>query len=90
MVGAPERELKMIQEWLQTSFGYRFKLKGRTMKSGVQTDMRSCGLFVLNMLEHAVLGEALCEQSEMAQYRAWWFVQSVDRYAKNVCSQLTS
>ncbi len=83
----PSMAINAIQTWLQTCFGRRYELKGPTMKCQSQIDMSSCGLFTVNMIEHAVLGDDLCQQINMAMYRAHWFNTLVDQLVGNRVTQ---
>lgn len=60
--------LTNLQAWIQARFGQKYKITGSSIKSGTQRDTSSCGLFAINMIEHAIFGDMLCEQNDIPAY----------------------
>jgi hypothetical protein len=48
-----------LREWLEPALGAEFEGNGRTLPIGSQNDGNSCGVCVLNAIDHAIFGTAL-------------------------------
>ena len=71
--------------WLNQTFGGKFKHLGRRFLIGKQHDDRSCGLFVLNSMEHAMSGVKVLENKDSNLLRMDYFA----KLAKYVCDRVS-
>ena len=62
-----------LERWLKTNFQRSFKNLGQTLPIGTQKDAISCGICVLNALEHALLGAPLFTDDRRNLLRVQYF-----------------
>ena len=60
---------------MDVAFGGGFGNTGRRFPVGVQDDSHSCGIFVLNAMEHAMRGVKLFEQDNRSLVRMEYFTK---------------
>lgn len=53
-----------LRDWLEQALGAEFEGNGRTLPIGSQDDGSSCGVCVLNAIDHAIFGTALFRPSD--------------------------
>ena len=69
-----------LQAWLERAFGGQFVDKGNSLPIGWQRDDSSCGICVLNAMEHAAFGVPLFQHEDRFGLRIRYFVVMA-RYA---------
>ncbi|KAF8139677.1 hypothetical protein EV363DRAFT_1444144 [Boletus edulis] len=74
----PKNIVKKLQWWLEARFRGGFQYCGEILDHGRQTDLSSCGICAMNMIEHAVFNEPLWNSSRAAYERVKWFTRLVD------------
>lgn len=77
-----------IQRWLQI-FGKDVRPKDSTLAHGKQSDIDSCGVYALNMIEHSVFGDQLLSSDDVVIERAALFNTLAQNYMK-VCRYLST
>jgi hypothetical protein len=84
----PSTELQHIRRglknWLDATFGAPFKDLGGTFLIGRQKDGHSCGICVVNSIEHAMFGVPLFTDKDRHTLRIQYFVEAVKYLLDNV------
>ena len=73
-----------LDHWTRILFHVRFKNIGSVMPIGIQEDTVSCGVCVLNALEHAVLNTRLFTQNHRNNLRVQYFTDIVGLLSDHV------
>lgn len=66
-----------LEKWLKAIFRFSFEDKGPTFAIGKQEDGHSCGICVINSLEHELFGTALFTHSSRNDLRIRYFTETV-------------
>jgi len=77
--------------WLEAAFGGKFWDEAGNLPIGVQTDGSSCGICVLNAIEHATLGHPLFTMAARHGLWVWYFLAAMQYAHRKVrirCYQL--
>lgn len=69
-----QRIRRGLEKWLSSGFGGRFKDFGNTLPTGRQTDGHSCGVCVINAMEHAIFGVPLFADRDHYRLHVRYFV----------------
>jgi hypothetical protein len=80
---------KRLSTWLTHVFGGSFKDLGSTLSIGKQNDEHSCGICVINAMEHAVLNTALFTHEDRYTLRIRYFVELAEYVLRNVRKPFT-
>ncbi|KAL1684578.1 hypothetical protein GGG16DRAFT_68050 [Schizophyllum commune] len=81
---APTALLKNILKWLKDTLGISAVLKGDSLPRTMQVDSYNCGLFTVNTIAHAALGEPLHQSTEGHIHRLEWFLVLAKRWCAAV------
>jgi hypothetical protein len=73
-----------LEGWLNVTFGAGFKDLGKTLPIGRQADSYSCGICVINAIEHAMFGVPLFTDSDRHHLRIQYFVGAVKHLLNDV------
>lgn len=73
-----------LDKWLKAIFGVRFTDRGQTFAVGTQEDGHSCGICVINSLEHELFGAALFTHSSRNALRIHYFTEVIKFLLKEV------
>lgn len=73
-----------LENWLEVAFGVSFKDMGNTLPIGRQKDGHSCGICVVNAIEHAMFDVPLFTDTDRYHLRIWYFVEAVKYLLNNV------
>jgi len=73
-----------LEKWLKAIFRVHFKDKGQTFEIGKQEDGHSCGICVVNSLEHELFGAALFTHSNRNVLRIHYFMEVTKFLLKEV------
>ena len=73
-----------LQTWLKAIFGTSFKNNGSTFKIGRQEDGHSCGICVINSLEHELFGTPLFTHKIRNTLRICYFIETMEFLLKDV------
>ena len=73
-----------LKNWLNVAFGAGFKDLGKTFPIGQQADAHSCGICVVNAIEHAMFGVPLFTDGDRYRLRIQYFVEAVKHLLNNV------
>jgi len=73
-----------LANWLSVMFGASFEDLGNTLPIGRQEDAHSCGICVVNAMEHAMFGVPLFRDRDRYGLRVWYFVEVVEYLLNNV------
>ena len=83
---SPDRDLQSIRtgiiNWLDTMKGLKVNDNANTLAIGVQSDTNSCGICVLNGIEHAIFGHDLFTHATRYEHRLRYFLAAF-RYNSN-------
>ena len=66
---------RRLADWLGVVFGRQFTLLSSPLPIGKQGDYDSCGICVMNAIEHAVFGVPLFTERQWHQHRVRYFVE---------------
>ena len=66
-----------LSKWLKAVFGTSFRDGGRTFAIGKQEDGHSCGICVINSIEHELFGTALFTHSSRNILRIHYFTEVI-------------
>ncbi|KAF9641889.1 hypothetical protein BDM02DRAFT_3194339, partial [Thelephora ganbajun] len=66
-----------LANWLNVAFGALFEDLGSTLPIGRQSDGHSCGICVINAMEHAMFGVPLFTDKNRYSLRIQYFVEAV-------------
>lgn len=84
----PNKELQQIcrglEKWLSVAFRVEFKDLGNTFPIGQQADGHSCGICVVNAIEHAMFGVLLFTDGDCYCLRVQYFVEAVKHLLNDV------
>ena len=87
------QDLKQIHfglcKWLKAIFKVTFEDKGPTFAIGKQEDAHSCGICVINSIEHELFGTALFTHNSRNILRIRYFTEVVKFLLKEVRTYLT-
>ena len=73
-----------LEKWLRAMFNIPFKVKGTTFAIGKQDDGHSCGICVINSLEHDLFGTVLFTYSNRNILRICYFTEAIKFLLKGV------
>jgi len=73
-----------LESWLSVVFEVQFKDLGNTLPTGRQTDGHSCGICVINAIEHAIFGVPLFTDRDRYRLRIQYFVEATEYLLNNV------
>lgn len=73
-----------LENWLGVAFGVPFKDLGNAFPIGRQEDGSSCGICVVNAIEHAMFGAPLFMNKDRKALRVRYFVAAVTHLLENV------
>ena len=73
-----------LSKWLKAIFGGPFKDMGRTFAIGKQKDSHSCGICVINSIEHELFGTTLITHSSRNALRIHYFTEAMKFVLKEV------
>ena len=77
----PDTEVQHVRRglanWLKAVFGSAFKDLGSTFLIGRQEDGHSCGICVVNAIEHAMFGAPLFTDGDRYRLRVRYFVEAI-------------
>jgi len=59
-------------------FKKSFRSTGRTLEIGHQQDGSSCGIYVVNSIEHHMFGTPLFTHDERNTFRVYYFTKTVE------------
>jgi len=76
-----------LENWLSAMFGVQFEDQGNTLPTGRQTDGHSCGVCVINAMEHAIFGVPLFADRDRYRLRVQYFVEAAKYLLNNVGSR---
>lgn len=76
--------LRGLENWLVTAFKVPFKDLGNTFPIGRQEDGHSCGICVINAIEHAMFGVPLFIDKNRYAFRVQYFVKAIKYLLDNV------
>jgi len=79
-----QRMRRGLENWLGTAFRVPFKDLGGTLPIGRQEDGYSCGVCVINAVEHAMFGVPLFTDKDRHALRVQYFVDAVKYLLENV------
>ncbi|KAF9779588.1 hypothetical protein BJ322DRAFT_1167867 [Thelephora terrestris] len=84
----PNAELQQIRRgltnWLSVVFGVSFADLGNALPIGQQEDGHSCGICVINAIEHAIFNVPLFTDENRYRLRVQYFVEAVKYLLENV------
>ena len=67
-----------LEIWLSSVFNAPFKWRGRRLQIGQQTDSYSCGIFVMNVMEHAMFNRPIFGPEEKHDIHIRYFTELVE------------
>ena len=73
-----------LANWLHVAFGAPFEDLGNTLPIGRQDDRHSCGICVVNAIEHAIFGVPLFTDRDRYCLHIQYFVEAVKHLLDNV------
>lgn len=73
-----------LENWLDAGFGAPYKDMGNTFLIGKQEDGHSCGICVVNAIEHGMFGVPLFTNKDRYALRVQYFVGVVKYLLDNV------
>jgi len=73
-----------ILKWGWAMFKKHFHSTGQTLEIGRQQDSTSCGICVINSIEHHMLGTPLFTHDERDNFRVYYFTKATEFLLKSV------
>ena len=73
-----------LENWLKAIFNTPLKNKGATFLIGTQKDGHSCGICVINSLDHEMFGTALFKHDDRNILRIRYFTEAMKYLLKEV------
>ena len=73
-----QRTCRGLENWLSVAFGVPFRDLGNTLPVGRQKDGHSCGVCVINAMEHAMFGVPLFTDEDRFRLRIRYFVEAIN------------
>jgi hypothetical protein len=82
----PQAELQAgLRKWVRLAFGKTVIGKGRKFSTGKQDDGNSCGICVLNAMDHAMIGTPLFRHETREATRMDLFLRMINYLLEHVC-----
>ena len=69
-----DKYISVIHDWISCALSRKFSIsQNGSLPHARQKDLKSCGLYAINSIEHALFGDPLLLPSEVVSYRVRWF-----------------